>query len=75
MNTNFTGIAIAGGLNSHNVLNDLPQLISEYPNISWDADGQLHPVNDDSRRPLDLNITRDYIDASTTLLRNVAQIS
>lgn len=75
VSSNYTGIAIAGGLNSHNVQHDLPKIVNKFPQISWDAEGQLHPVNDDSRRSLDLDITRDYIDASTTLLRNVAQIS
>lgn len=68
LNTNFTGIAIAGGLNSHNVRNDLPQLVSEYPNISWDAEGQLHPVNENGRRPLDMQTTSHYLDASIRIL-------
>lgn len=63
-----TGIAIAGGLNSEIVREDLPNLLSAYPNLSWDAEGQLHPENTDSKRPLDLDVTSAYLQASSTVL-------
>ena len=66
-----TGIAIAGGLNSEVVREDLPQLVNKYPNLSWDAEGQLHPVNEVGKRPLDLSITQDYLNASTEILSSV----
>ncbi len=66
-----TGIAIAGGLNSEIVREDLPQLLSKYPNLSWDAEGQLHPVNEDGKRPLDLSVTKDYLKASSAILGEV----
>lgn len=63
-----TGIAIAGGLNATNVRDDLPDLIARYPQLSWDAEGQLHPVNRDGKRPLDLMVAKDYLRASSEIL-------
>lgn len=63
-----TGIAIAGGLNATNVRDDLPDLIARYPQLSWDAEGQLHPVNRDGKRPLDLTAAKDYLRASSEIL-------
>lgn len=63
-----TGIAIAGGLNSEIVREDLPQLVSVYPNLSWDAEGQLHPVNVSGKRPLALDVTSAYLRASSAVL-------
>jgi hypothetical protein len=63
-----TGIAIAGGLNSESVREDLPQLLNTYPYLSWDAEGQLHPVNVSGKRPLDLDVTRAYLKASSDIL-------
>ncbi len=67
-----TGIAIAGGLNSEIVREDLPQLLARYPNLSWDAEGQLHPKNENGKRPLDLNVTEDYLFASSAVLGGAA---
>ncbi len=67
-----TGIAIAGGLNSEIVREDLPQLLSTYPNLSWDAEGQLHPANANGKRPLDLDVTEAYLQASSTILRRIS---
>jgi len=63
-----TGIALAGGLNGQVVREDLPKLVEQYPDISWDAEGQLHPVNEDGNRSLDLNIAEDYLRASSEIL-------
>jgi len=63
-----TGIALAGGLNGQVVREDLPRLIEQYPNLSWDAEGQLHPMNKDCKRPLDLGVTEDYLRASSEIL-------
>lgn len=63
-----TGIAIAGGLNGVIVRQDLPELVANYPNISWDAEGQLHPLNEEGKRPLDLHVAQDYLWASSEVL-------
>jgi hypothetical protein len=63
-----TGIAIAGGLNQQAVREDLPQLIEKYPNLSWDAEGNLHPIRETGKRPLDIPTTRDYLQASSEIL-------
>ncbi len=63
-----TGIALAGGLNGAIVREDLPRLVADYPNLSWDAEGQLHPVTSEGKRPLDLGIVEDYLRASSEIL-------
>lgn len=63
-----TGIALAGGLYGAVVREDLPGLVAQYPNLSWDAEGQLHPTNQDGKRPLNLAVTEDYLRASSEIL-------
>lgn len=63
-----TGIALAGGLNGAVVREDLPELVAQYPNLSWDAEGQLHPTNQYGKRPLNLALTEDYLRASSEIL-------
>ena len=65
-----TGVALAGGLNGQIVREDLPPMLEKYPNLSWDAEGQLHPVNADNKRPLDMQVTREYLKASSEILRH-----
>jgi hypothetical protein len=62
------GIALAGGLNGAVVREDLPGLVADYPNLSWDAEGQLHPVNEAGKHPLDIAVTQDYLKASAEIL-------
>jgi len=66
-----TGIAIAGGLNAELVQQELPALLEQYPALSWDAEGQLHPVDAHGKRPLDLELAREYLEASSSLLPEV----
>lgn len=63
-----TGVAVAGGLNSQRVREDLAQLVQEFPHLSWDAEGQLHPENAAGKRPLDMDTTRDYLAASSSII-------
>jgi hypothetical protein len=63
-----TGIALAGGLHGAVVREDLPALVADYPSLSWDAEGQLHPTDQNGKRPLDLAVTEDYLRASLEIL-------
>lgn len=63
-----TGIALAGGLHGAVVREDLPELVAQFPNLSWDAEGQLHPTGKDGKRPLNLSVTEDYLRASSDIL-------
>lgn len=63
-----TGIAIAGGLNGQVVREDLPGLVEIYPNLSWDAEGKLHPTQPNGSKPLDLPTAKDYLQASAEVL-------
>lgn len=69
LDTAATGIALAGGLNGDIVREDLPAIVQGYPGLSWDAEGQLHPVRADGTRPLDLAVTADYLSASAAVLQ------
>lgn len=62
------GIGIAGGLNAEIVLTDMPELLADYPDISWDAEGQLHPALPDGKRPLNMPTVYKYIEASKAIL-------
>lgn len=63
------GIALAGGLSAQVVEEALPPIVADFPDISWDAEGQLHPVQPDSKaRPLDRAITTNYLAASRSIL-------
>jgi len=64
------GMAVAGGLNAEAVREDLPSLLRKYPELSWDAEGRLHPVNNAKKRPLDMETTRAYLRASGDILRD-----
>lgn len=65
---NKVGISVAGGLNAGVVRDDLPKLLSTYPDLSWDAEGQLHYPEGSQDRPLDMQKTLDYLEASADIL-------
>lgn len=65
------GMVGAGGLNAAVVRDDLPQLVNEFTDLSWDTEGQMHPVNAQGKRPLDMPTVRDYFGASATVLDQV----
>lgn len=67
-----TGIAIAGGLDATAVRDDLPELVNDFPDLSWDAEGKLHPATSHGRRPLDLAVTKGYLSASATVITDSA---
>lgn len=64
------GIAVAGGLNARIIREDLPQLLVKYPDLSWDAEGQLHPVNNVGKRPLQMEYVKDYLFASVEITKS-----
>ncbi|MEO5949730.1 MAG: hypothetical protein ABIP74_04970 [Candidatus Saccharimonas sp.] len=85
---NRTGFGVAGGLNTENVTKHLPSILSEFPQTSWDAEGNLHP------RPLKVTsetgeeswITQDhgalnvglawwYMQASAKVIRDADKLS
>lgn len=66
------GFGVAGGLHAQVVREDLPVLVQQYPNMSWDAEGRLHPVRpEDSARPLDVRLATEYLEASAEVIRSV----
>lgn len=65
------GIGIAGGLNAEVVVNDLPQIVKYYPDLSWDAEGQLHRRNENDKQPINLEDASGYLIASSDVLQEV----
>lgn len=65
------GIGIAGGLNAEVVANDLPAIVKYYPDLSWDAEGQLHRPNENGKRPINLDDANAYIVASSNVLKEI----
>lgn len=63
------GVAVAGGLSPATVADDLPALLSAFPDLSWDAEGSLHPAGVAGDRPLDMGTVHGYLSASAALLR------
>lgn len=61
-------VAVGGGLNAHVVRTELPKILKHFPAVSWDAEGQLHPVNHNGKRPLDMAICKEYLEASAEVL-------
>lgn len=61
-----TNFGIAGGLDEETVEIQLPSLLSDFPEVSWDAEGRLHDRAGDGR--LDLQRTRDYLFSSARVL-------
>lgn len=67
-NTKRVGVAVGGGLNAEVVRAELPKILRHFPDVSWDAEGQLHPVNSEGKRPLDMRVCRDYLEACAEVL-------
>lgn len=65
------GIGVAGGLNAQVVREDLPALLSDYPGLSWDAEGQLHEELPDGSRPLSTKRTVSYLESTAHVLKTV----
>lgn len=58
------GVGIAGGLDAGVVARQLPAILKNYPDLSFDAEGKLHINPDDDDRSLNLCTARDYLLAS-----------
>lgn len=65
------GIGIAGGLRGSVVAEALPEMLSRFPELSWDAEGQLHPLTPQGSRPVSFPAAQSYFEASATVLRGV----
>lgn len=62
------GVALAGGLCAETVREHLPSVVERYPDISWDAEGKLHPKHKDGTMPLDLATVGRYFAASKEVI-------
>lgn len=62
------GFAVAGGLDAETVEERLPYLLAKYPDLSWDAEGKLHPINNVGKRPLQMDIVKKYLQSSVNVI-------
>jgi phosphoribosylanthranilate isomerase len=60
---NNVGFAVAGGLNAEIVREDLPELMEEYSDLSIDVEGQVHEMKNDGTRSLNIDASKQYLDA------------
>lgn len=65
------GVGIAGGLSAQTVENLLPAVAREFPGISIDTEGKVHPVQSDGTRPVSLQESHRYFDAFAGVLEKV----
>jgi len=65
------GLAIAGGLNGDIVRSELPAILSNYPDLSWDAEGQLHPATPSGARPLNMKVVQEYLANSADVIEKL----
>lgn len=63
------GFGVAGGLDAAAVREDLPELLAEYQDLSWDAEGKLHGYYPDGSCGLDWSAAKAYLEASGEVLR------
>ena len=66
------GLGVAGGLDAA-TLPRLEPLLIRHPDLSWDAEGRLHPERLDGSRPLNLDAAALYLRASATLLSSTPE--
>lgn len=62
------GFAVAGGLDAETVEEKLPYLLEKYPDLSWDAEGKLHPLNNARKRPLQMDTVKKYLESSVNVI-------
>lgn len=68
---NSVGFAIAGGLNEETVREELPKILGDFPDVSWDAEGNLHPMTKDATRPIDMDVAKNYLRSSAKVVEDL----
>lgn len=70
MGTNF---GVAGGLNPDNLEQLLPKILQDFPEVSWDAEGQLHDaISEGGDGSLNMERTRRYLVRSAQIATQYA---
>ncbi|MBC7459446.1 hypothetical protein H7200_01895 [Candidatus Saccharibacteria bacterium] len=66
-----TQFGVAGGLHGDNIRSMLSEILSEFPDISWDAEGKLHArVDEGGNGRLTKEKVQPYLSASVRLLEH-----
>lgn len=63
------GFAVAGGLNAEIVYEELPVLLEDYADLSFDIEGQVHQLKNDGTRSLNMDAAKKYITAAVEVIR------
>ena len=63
------GFAVAGGLNADIVREDLPELLEEFPDLSFDVEGQVHKMKNDGTRSLNMDAAKEYLQAAVEVIK------
>jgi hypothetical protein len=65
------GFVVAGGLDAKTVQELLPALLEKYPDLSWDAEGKLHRLNNIGTQPLQIDPgVKEYFLSSVRVITN-----
>lgn len=67
----WLSVGVAGGLNEKIVSRQLPELLADFPDVSFDAEGELHLHEDESDKSLNMCAVRNYLLASADAIRDV----
>lgn len=67
------GFGVAGGLCAEVVRDDLPALLENYKDLSWDAEGKLHGTYEDGTPGLDWTAAKQYLQASNDVLEGLSK--
>lgn len=62
------GLGIAGGLDASVVADELPVLLMDYPNLSFDAEGRLRLPEQTGSHKLDQTTTTQYLQAAAEVI-------
>jgi hypothetical protein len=62
------GIGVAGGLDGPTVETELPKLLEQFPDLSFDAEGKLH-TDTLSTGALNMKVTKEYLEAAERAIR------
>ena len=65
----WLGVGVAGGLDGEIVREELPTVLSEFPDLSFDAEGRLHQNLNEQDRRLNRNRTSHYLEQSIDAVR------
>ena len=71
----WLGVGVAGGLSGAVVEQDLPELLGDYPHLSFDAEGSLHENLDPNNKRLTLTSVDHYLSTAVSVISNANHVA